>query len=200
MDLLQRFGSFYRASHHARVGGIVISLLVHLLYCGFIYGQHQPVDCLIRSAKHNIGKQEQPRGSNWGPAVSAYLSYVNINFPAPWCAAFTAYLLHNVSCERNYPTSGLVADWSKGQWAEYVVADRRKGPITYADIRPGDFFTIFYPKLRRDGHIGLVIEVRPTYIVTIEGNTSANGSREGFIVRQHQRSISNLSRIIRFFP
>ena len=42
----------------------------------------------FKSAITQIGKSENPLGSNWGVPVKDYLKSVGIDFPASWCMAF----------------------------------------------------------------------------------------------------------------
>ncbi len=42
----------------------------------------------IQLATLELGHEEIPRGSNWGPHVQKYLLSVGLKFPASWCMAF----------------------------------------------------------------------------------------------------------------
>jgi hypothetical protein len=140
-----------------------------------------------------------PHGSNWGPDVRTYLSYVGLKSPAAWCAAFVAYCLANVGCDVVHPKYGLVAMWSRNEWVSNVVFDSRKGDKIWAwDLKPGDVFTIYYSNLRRDGHIGIIEKIENGIVYTIEGNTNDGGSREGVGVFRRTRSPHSFSKILRF--
>lgn len=182
---------------------MVAVLCYHSLVCipqPYVGGisREEKIECLLTIANNCVGVTENPRGSNWGKDVKAFLSYVNLDIPAPWCAAFTAYCFANVGCDVYHPTSGLVALWSRGEWAKYVVADSRKeGRIFASEIQAGDVFTIYYSSLKRDGHIGIVLRVEGLNLITIEGNTNNDGSRDGYGVFVRKRSVNSISKIIR---
>jgi len=58
-------------------------------------------------------------------------------------------------------------------------------------IKPGSIFIIQYKKGM--SHCGIVKEVKANTIITIEGNTNLNHSREGYGVFQHTRKIANIN-------
>lgn len=156
-------------------------------------------DSVITLARINVGIEEIPRGSNWGKYVQAYLSHVNINFPAAWCAAFTAYLLKQ-HCIDTLLYSGWVPNWTTGKFKKYVVYNSSiDGKLYTNNIKPGDFGTIYFPSLKRDAHIFLIIEVKKNTVITIEGNTDPAGSREGYCVAIRERTLNQIHQLIRIF-
>jgi hypothetical protein len=66
---------------------------------------------------------------------------------------------------------------------------------------PGDVFSIYNSSLRRIGHIGIIEQVMPSgkFIITIEGNTSGGGSREGHGVYRLTRSVKNIYSFARWW-
>ncbi|MBN2743951.1 MAG: CHAP domain-containing protein [Marinilabiliaceae bacterium] len=58
-------------------------------------------------------------------------------------------------------------------------------------IKSGSIFIIQYKNGM--GHCGIVKEVKGNAIITIEGNTNLNHSREGYGVFQHTRKISDIN-------
>jgi len=44
---------------------------------------------------------------------------------------------------------------------------------------PGDVLGIYFPNLNRIAHVGIVEKLMGHWCVSIEGNTSVSGSREG---------------------
>ena len=203
------FKSIYRLLGSFKNGYAVRAIVQHSLVAVLCFNTSiafpkpvsSRVDCFLDIARMNIGVQEIPIGSNWGIYVRQYLSYVNLRTPNPWCAAFVAYCLDNVGCDVMHPKHGLVANWSRGEWAQYVVKDSRKSGVNISpdDIRPGDVFTIYYSNLKRDGHIGIVERVEGGKIITIEGNTNDGGSRDGIGVYRRSRSINSISKLLRYF-
>lgn len=51
----------------------------------------------------------------------------------------------------------------------------------------GDVFLIWFPKLGRPAHIGFVERWGNRTVITVEGNTNDNGSREGDGVYRKRR-------------
>lgn len=125
-----------------------------------------------------LGKEEVPRGSNWGEPVKTYLKSVGITFPASWCMAFVYWCYKQA--DANAPlvkTGGVLAHWNKAK-PEY----RQKEP------QPGDIFIVDYGKGL--GHTGIVERIEGDILHTIEGNTNDTGSREGYEVCRRERKKS----------
>jgi hypothetical protein len=62
-------------------------------------------------------------------------------------------------------------------------------------VHPGQIFVIDTPPPGGAGHAGLVEQVLSGKLVTIEGNTNDNGSREGIgVFRREQRKISSINK------
>lgn len=121
--------------------------------------------------------KEEPKGSNSGPWVDAYLGAAGIDFPAPWCASFITYLLKECGYKDIPKHPAAVISWAK--WAK---ATKR---ITTLPQR-GDLF--FYLNKDGTGHIGIVLEVFPDgRMRTIEANSNDDGSREGYEVCRRVR-------------
>jgi hypothetical protein len=159
---------------------------------------HVLTECFINQSLLYLGTVEKPKGSNWGEDVKNMLNSVGVKFPAPWCAAYVGIVCRN-SCI-SYPYSGFVPNWSRDIWQEKVVWDKRKAKrsILPTEIRRGDIATIYFPNLRRDAHIFIVLGVtQKGNIVTIEGNTNSAGGREGYGVFVRVRELWQVSKVIR---
>jgi len=66
-------------------------------------------------------------------------------------------------------------------------------------LLPGDVFTIYYASLRRIGHTGFVNrKINNSIVETVEGNSNADGSREGYMVCKRKRSVHSLYSITRW--
>lgn len=137
-----------------------------------------------------VGEQEVPKGSNWGPAVQKYLASVGINFPAAWCMA-CVYWCFSESAKRTgltntlYKTGGVQKQWNMRR-----VVHQKNTP------QPGDVFIMLFGKGL--GHTGMVERVEGDYIHTIEGNSNDEGSREGYEVCRNKRKISSITGFLRF--
>jgi hypothetical protein len=65
----------------------------------------------------------------------------------------------------------------------------------------GDVFSVWNKYMKRIGHVGMVEQVLPSgsFIVTIEGNTNAVGSREGSGVCRLTRPIKQVYNFARWW-
>lgn len=125
-----------------------------------------------------IGKEEIPRGSNWGEHVEKYLASVGIYFPASWCMAFVYWCVENSDMKNPLIKTGGVLK----QWNEVNPIYKSSSP------RIGDIFIMDFGKGL--GHTGFVENIVGDLIHTVEGNTNDTGSREGYEVCRRQREIS----------
>jgi hypothetical protein len=142
-----------------------------------------------------IGKQEIPKGSNWGPDVQKYLKSVGINFPASWCMAFVYWCFEEWENITGIPnplikTGGVLAEWNQ-------IPAKFKMPAPFVNPPlPGDVFIMDFGKGL--GHTGFVESVDADGTLhTIEGNTNDTGSREGFEVCRRTRHQSLMKGFIR---
>lgn len=142
-----------------------------------------------------LGKQEIPRGSNWGEHVRKYLASVGIHFPASWCMAFVYWCVEtsgfridvggrgqSILVNPLVKTGGVLRQWNEID-TQYGRRDFRKETPAAGDI----FIMDFGHGL---GHTGFVESVEGDTIHTIEGNTNDTGSREGYEVCRRYRKIS----------
>jgi hypothetical protein len=125
----------------------------------------------LKYARLELGKGEVPRGSNWGKDVQGYLNSVGINVPAPWCMAFVYWVVEKASKELGQPnplhkTGHVLTQWNASKKLR-VVGTPERGDIFIMDFGNGK------------GHTGFVAEIKGDRIMTIEGNSNGQGSREG---------------------
>lgn len=141
----------------------------------------------IEIAIAELGKAEEPKGSNWGTHVQKYLKSVGITFPASWCMAFVYWCVksaHPNPEERGLkPTGGVMDQWNS------------RPALRVSTPQPGDIFIMDFGKGL--GHTGFVEKVEGPNIHTIEGNTNDEGSREGYEVARRVRKISSCKGFIR---
>jgi hypothetical protein len=159
---------------------------------------HLLTECFINQSLYYVGTVEKPKGSNWGNEVQQMLQSVGISFPSPWCAAYVGIVCRN-SCI-SYPYSGFVPNWTRDIWQAKVIFDKRKKgrSVLQTEVRRGDIATIYFPNLRRDAHIFIIIGVTEKgNLITIEGNTNPGGSRDGYGVFVRVRELWQVSKIIR---
>ena len=118
---------------------------------------------------------------NWGPEVEKILASADIHDPEPWCAALVNDCAQTVA-GRLGVRSPLEDVPLQGYVQSYVDHARKHGwVIPFSQVEPGDLFTLYYPSLKRNGHIGFVAAPsRDTgRFLTVAGNTNNDGSREG---------------------
>lgn len=140
----------------------------------------------LQTAISQIGKEEIPRGSNWGEHVQKYLASVGITFPASWCMAFVYWCVEqDIPINHLIKTGGVLAQWNQ-------IDPKYK----HTDPQPGDIFIMDFGN--GHGHTGFVESVEGDIIQTIEGNASPeNGGREGYTVCRKERKIVSCKGFIR---
>ena len=159
---------------------------------------------LVEIAKREVGVVEAPAHSNSGKRVKEYQSATNLGGTGwPWCAAFVCW------CIREWGRDAEVLDALKLTRAKFeawrpktaaafgfhawaaknnllVMDDSMENTLHTADLMTFDM-----------SHIGIVESDRQESVFTIEGNTSANGSREGGGVFAKTRQRGEARRFIR---
>jgi hypothetical protein len=141
-------------------------------------------DTVIKVAYAEIpagNKNMEIWGSNDGPKVKEYLKSVNINTPAPWCAAFVYWCINQVANPNPFLQNGYcptIETWAKEHNILSDIPERGDAFLLCDDIGPF--------------HIGFVSIVKGNgEIVTVEGNTNLQGSPEGIGVFERTRNVSD---------
>lgn len=135
---------------------------------------------VLRIARAEVGVREAT-GRNDGKRIAEYLAYTGIKVPAPYCAAYVSFCFWKAG----YPEPRTA--WSPAMFPASRIV---KAP------RPADLFGLYYPSLKRIGHVGFVEQIRGDFLQTLEANTNAEGSREGQGVyrrMRHKRTIYKYS-------
>ena len=138
---------------------------------------------VLELAAAEVGVREEG-GRNCGPRVEQYLAAVGLPAGNPWCAAFVYYVLDKAARELNMrtgcPRTGKVAR----MWRRATI---------WRSQRPAPGMVFIHLEKPEDpesiGHCGIVTDVAGTHILSIEGNTNQEGSREGDGVYRKQRRI-----------
>ncbi|WP_437918596.1 CHAP domain-containing protein [Sphingobacterium sp. LRF_L2] len=146
------------------------------------------IDILI----DQVGVKEKT-GKNDGEEVEAYLKSVGLGKGYAWCQAFVFWGFEKASKSLGISnpvakTAGVLDNWNKS--LKYQLP-KGLSPV------PGDVFVMDFGKGL--GHAGVVTGVDGRYIVTVEGNTSADPSlptedREGQGVFKRRRLISSINK------
>ena len=145
-----------------------------------------------------LGKEEEPRGSNGGPFVMGCLELVGISFPAPWCQSF----VHRCYAEAAevlgvanpvVKTGGVLYCWTKTGGVKLLPDQIAKHPEW---LLPGYQFVMREGKAT--GHTGMIERMEGFLAHTIEGNTNADGSREGYAVMRKVRHVNQFQGVIEY--
>ena len=137
-----------------------------------------------------LGVREKT-GKNDGPEVEMYLKATGLGKGNPWCAAFVRW------CFDESGTKTTITAWSP-------TAENKKNLVFknrdfYKEPQSGDVFTLYYNSLKRVGHTGFFHrKVNSSIYESVEGNTNAEGSREGDGVYMKKRSYNATHSISRW--
>ena len=147
----------------------------------------------------NVGVTEQG-GNNKGKYVEVYLDAVNLDPGDPWCAAFVRYRFEQAAkalglpLPASFPDSGYCPDYrawgvGRGFWIP-ISSEAGRSP------QVGDLALFYFASKNRVAHIGIVIEVHPWGVWTVEGNTGPEAgdgvNRDGDGVYKKRRDWSEL--------
>lgn len=141
-------------------------------------------------------------GDNTGERVEEYLAVTGLDAGFAWCGAFVSwgFSMHKVV----NPRSAWSPDWFPDSSVVY-----KRGAITdcadctdlnSTDWKAVDVIGIWFQSKGRIAHVGVIDKLDGEYVITIEGNTNDEGSREGDGVlrkRRMQRQIYKVSRWIK---
>jgi len=132
----------------------------------------------LKIAACQLGVTEKPKGSNKGPEVEIYLKSVGLGGGYSWCMAFVYWCVAQAKLSNPLKrTGGVLAQWNA------------KPELRKTIPEPGDIFIMDFGG--GAGHTGFVEKVLSNGVIqTIEGNTNADGSREGYAVCRRTRKIS----------
>jgi hypothetical protein len=155
---------------------------------------------VLAFARTQVGQMEDPLGSNRGPQVDRYLRSVGLDPRAgsfAWCVAFTYFCYDSAAASLrianpHIKTAGALDHWNKA--GRSAAATRIACADAVADpsrVTPGCLFIMDFGGGM--GHSGIVVSVADGRLVTIEGNTNDNGSRNGIGV--FERSARKLAQI-----
>jgi hypothetical protein len=132
---------------------------------------------VLEVALSQVGVEEEPRGSNWGPKVKEYLAAGGITVPAPWCMAFVIWCFGKAG-DKMHPITASCSFFLG--WA------KEKSRIVKKPL-PGDIFLLVRPN-GAAFHTGFVTAPGLLRFGTVEGNSNPGGSPEGFEVVKRSRS------------
>ena len=156
----------------------------------------RPVPDDLRSAVCDVAAQhlrEHPRevgGQNMGPWVRLYMDGRE-GKDWKWCAGFVWYVLAQAAKQLGVPMP------LKPSYKCSLFVARNPDALIASDhaankIQSGDVFFVQSGAPGEYQHTGIVVDVQPDHIVTCEGNTNDEGSREGYEVARRVRAYGRL--------
>ena len=177
----------------AKAKAIYVYLFCFLV-CSSVVGQgdlSQNKRVLLKQTFSNeVGVREQ--GANRGERVEHYLASVGFGPGYAWCTGFVSWCFQQAGVKA--PKSAWVPSYAVKQNIIY-----QRGKFVRQLPQPGDVFMIWYSRLKRPAHIGFVEIWENKWVVTVEGNTNDDGSREGngvYRKRRLQRQVWAVSNFI----
>lgn len=135
--------------------------------------------CVIDTYESQIGVRE--KGNNSGKEVEMYLSFVGLEKGNPWCASFVAWT-YGQCTDIKVKSGGWVPSWFPQKKLIYV-----RGKLNKKKPEAGDLIGIWYQNKGRLAHIGFYQYEYEDFIISVEGNTNEEGSREGDGVYRKRR-------------
>ena len=129
-------------------------------------------------ALDNIGVQET--GNNRGKYIRKYQLICSPPAPegSPWCAAFMVYRYVTAASELgedipdSFPRSAWCPDFARWAKKEGLYIPQVSAREDTSLVREGDIALFYFKALGRIAHCGIVTEVLPLGVWTVEGNTS----------------------------
>lgn len=140
----------------------------------------------LELAVARIGTKEDPIGSNWGPNITYWLARVHIFKPAPWCMAF-AWSTVDDACQALHMPNPLPCTGGVMDMYHQLQNSKFHSGLLVQLPAPGDIFIMDLGKGL--GHCGFVETIFDDHVKlkTIDGNTNADGGREGYEVERKDR-------------
>lgn len=150
------------------------------LYASVISGSdHTKRELLRQIYLKELGVREFSN-RNDGERVETYLAYTGNKKGDAWCAAFVCWVLGKAGVVN--PRSAWSPDlFPKNRIVWQYNQNKKMTP------GKGDVFAIWFADKGRIAHCGFVDEWNDKWVVTVEGNTTESGSREGDGVYRKRR-------------
>lgn len=156
---------------------------------------------IVELARKEIGVKEV-NATNCGPRVNQYKAVTRLpaNESWPWCAAFVCWLVReSMAATGIKETAGFkwprtAGAWDFENWSLAQDATTQTRKPHHGDIQRGDIVIFTF------SHIGIATSSPDDngFLMTIEGNTDGQGSREGGAVLAKLRHVSRIRSRIRF--
>ena len=132
-------------------------------------------DAVLRIAEWQVGVVESPAGSN----KTKYGQRFGLD-GYPWCMMFVWWVFHEAGFNLKHTASCTALTNSYKQAGQWVTKDFKPGDIVMFD---------FSGKKSKTEHTGIVYEVQPGKLITIEGNTGKGADANGGKVMMRARPL-----------
>ena len=139
-------------------------------------------DEVLALARRELGEREEPAGSNCVKYNTAYYGREVFGASYPWCCVFLWWLFQAIGGPELFFGGGRTASCGA------LMSDaRQRGQFVTGKYRAGDL--VFFRFSGRGGpqHVGILEQVCPEGLVTIEGNTAAGNDANGGQVQRRLR-------------
>lgn len=154
-------------------------------------------EAALKIAVSQIGVLEQPKGSNRGDEVDDYMNAVDGTLRGQaWCMAFVYWCFRQATGNaplRVPKTASVWRSWEmaqEGNIGRIITAKQARAEPEL--VKPGMVFYI--DTGGRHGHTGFVRDIVNGKLLTIEGNTNNDGSREGYgVFQRNKRRIDTIN-------
>jgi hypothetical protein len=151
----------------------------------------------LAKALSQVGVMEKPLGSNRGTEVEQYLRAVGVAPGNAWCAAFTWWCANEAAQAKGMPnllprTGGVLEMWRRSKRAGLPCVTADQAVANTALVTAGMIFAMDFGGGL--GHMGFVEGFAGGRLVTIEGNSNDDGSRNGTgVFRLQRRTIGSIN-------
>lgn len=142
------------------------------------------IDKIIETAERYIGIKENPPNSNNVVFNTRYYGKAVSGSAYPWCCAFIWCLFQDIGAPELFYGGGKTASCTT--LMNYA---KQKGLFHTAGFQRGDLALFDFDNDRtKSEHIGIIEQVKPDSVVTIEGNTSLGNNSDGGEVMRRARN------------
>lgn len=152
-------------------------------------------DSIVSWYNDHIGIKELT-GNNDSPEISKMLKAAGAGEKLPWCGAFINYPFYLFKLPRPSGAARAAA-WSE---SPNRLVWKTGMKFIQDSIKQADIATLYYTSLHRVGHVFAIDKVKNGMCTTWEGNTNAEGSRDGNQSARRRRLIRQIFRIERWTP
>lgn len=134
---------------------------------------------LVRLGVSEIGVRESS-GNNDGKRVEEYLAVAGLKKGQPYFAAFVSWV---------YKQAGFMEP--RSGWTPSLFPLSRLTKLAL----PGNLIGVYFPRLKRIAHVGMIEKMDGDWCVSIERNTNVLGSNDGDGVYRKRRNVKSIYRM-----